>query len=524
MSKSVSDLLHRFIKALTPAEKRYFKLFASRHTIGDKNEYLRLFESIDKMKEYDDELLRKTFKKLKARNSLAIAKNRLYETILKSLDAFYSESSVDVQLRSLLHSAEILYRKSLYEESKKMLLKARRIAERTDRHTILIDISKWDKKLIEKDGYTTISEDEISKIAAEDNIYIQKSANYNEFWELKSKLFFLLNRQGKVRDEKEVTQFKELIDNTLLKKEENALSFESKYLYYHIYSAYYFGTGAYKESHLWLSKQLAIIESNPSFIKEEPNKYFAVLSNLIYLCSRLSKTKEIQELSNKLHNIHEHIDGKLNEDLSIKIFSTLYSTELSLYLQQGEYEKAALLIPEIEEGLKKYEGKLNKVREAFFVFNISILHFVKAEYNKALFWINRLLNDQELDANQEIYAFARIFDLVIHLEIGNNDLIPYTLKSVQRYLTSRKRMYRFETLMLDFVKKLSKANSNKETIIIYKELQSLLEGLKNDPFERMAFEYFDFTAWVDAKISNTTFDEVIKKRIELRKGFDGLMG
>jgi hypothetical protein len=85
-------------------------------------------------------------------------------------------------------------------------------------------------------------------------------------------------------------------------------------------------------------------------------------------------------------------------------------------------------------------------------------------------------------------------------------------------------MYRFETLMLDFVKKLSKANSNKETLVIYKELQSLLEGLKNDPFERMAFEYFDFTAWVDAKISNTTFDEVIKKRIEIRKGYDGLMG
>jgi len=161
MSKTTSDLVFRFIKSLTSAEKRYFKLFAGRHVIGNKNEYLKLFEAFDKQEVYNETLVKKSFRQLKARNSFAIAKNRLYESILKSLDAFHSESSVDVQLRSQLHYTEILFKKSLYDECRKMLLKARKLATKYEKHTVIYDTYQWEKKLIEKDGYATTSEDEI---------------------------------------------------------------------------------------------------------------------------------------------------------------------------------------------------------------------------------------------------------------------------------------------------------------------------------------------------------------------------
>ncbi len=512
MSKPVSDILFRFIKTLTPAEKRYFKLYAARHTIGEKNEYLRLFESIDKLTVYDEEELKKAFRKLKARNSLAIAKNRLYETILKSLDSYHAESSVDVELRSLLHYAEILNKKSLYDECSKMLQRARKLAQRHERYAVLIDIGKWEKRIIEKDGYATVDEDGIAAILDQDHQLLQKLNNYQEFWNLKSQLFFLLNRHGKVRDQQEVIQFKTLIDNTLLKSEDKALSFESRYLYFHIYSAYYFGIGDYKQSYSWLRKHLALMEANGDFILEETNKYFATLSNLIYLCTQLGKRGEINALLQKLHNIPTLLGKRLTEDLAIKLFSTTYSTELSLSLQTGEYEKAYLLIPEIEAGLKKYKKKINKVREAFFLFNVSVLHFVMGDFTQSLSWINRLLNDSELDASQEIYAFAKIFDLIVHLEMGNNDLIPYTLKSVSRYLDKRKRMFRFETVFLEFIRKISKANTKQEIESSYLHLREELKLLEADPFEKSVFEYFDFNAWVESKLQHTSVADIVRKK------------
>src|SRR6185295_10831635 len=128
MSKPTSDHLFRLIKTLTKAEKRYFKLFASRHTIGEKNDTLILFEAIDAQEVYDEKKLMHFFKQPTFQNRPAIAKARLYETVLQSLDAYHADSSVDVEIRKLLHYTEILFKKSLYDESYKMLAKAKRLA------------------------------------------------------------------------------------------------------------------------------------------------------------------------------------------------------------------------------------------------------------------------------------------------------------------------------------------------------------------------------------------------------------
>src|SRR2546423_12681940 len=126
MSKHSSDQLFRLIKSLTKSEKRYFKLFASRHTIGEKNDYVVLFEAIDSQEEYDEKKLMKNFKHA-FQSPSAIAKARLYEIILRSLDAYHANSSIDVEIRKLLHYSEILFKKSLYKDSDKALSKAKRL-------------------------------------------------------------------------------------------------------------------------------------------------------------------------------------------------------------------------------------------------------------------------------------------------------------------------------------------------------------------------------------------------------------
>ena len=517
MSKTASDLVFRFIKSLSPPEKRYFKLFASRHTIGNKNEYLRMFEAVDRMQQYDDILLRKTFKKLKAKNSFAIAKNRLYETILRSLDSFHSESSVDVQLRSFLHYAEILFKKSLYDECAKMLNRAKKISVKYEKHSVLMDIYKWQKKLLEKDGYSTVNDNDLKRLLEEDLITLEKINNYCEFWYIKSRLILMLNRYGKVREVKELENFKTIIDNVLMKSENKALSYETRYLYYHIYSAYYFGIGDYRNSYSYMDKHLELIESNAEMIQDEPNKYFAVLSNMIYLCSQLNKQKEIPLWLQKLRNISTVVGKKMTEDLAIKLFSTSMSAELSLYIQSGRFKEALNLVEPIETGLKKFRGAMSKVREAYFFFNIAVVYFALGDFTKSLHWLNRLLNDTHLDANQDIHAFARILDLVVHLEMGNKELIPYTLRSVQRYLDIRKRMFRFETVFLDFIKKIARARSEEDKQISYIELQEELKHIAEDAYEKQVFEQFDFQSWVESKIRNVPFADVVREKLKKLK-------
>src|SRR6185369_14936361 len=120
----------------------------------------------------------------------------------------------------------------------------------------------------------------------------------------------------------------------------------------------------------------------------------AVLSNMIYLCTQLRKFNEVAFYLARLKSIPELMERGMTEDMEIKLFSSAYSAELSLYIQTGEFEKALQIIPVIENGMKKFT--INKVRESFFNFNISIVYFATGNYSMALKWINKLINDNSI--------------------------------------------------------------------------------------------------------------------------------
>ena len=60
-----SEQLFILIKSLSPEEKRQFKLFSSKYQRTKGNNYVRLFDAVDKLSQYDEDQLRKKFKKEK---------------------------------------------------------------------------------------------------------------------------------------------------------------------------------------------------------------------------------------------------------------------------------------------------------------------------------------------------------------------------------------------------------------------------------------------------------------------------
>jgi hypothetical protein len=113
---------------------------------------------------------------------------------LDSLDAFHANSSIDAQLKKDLHCAEILYKKTLYDQCAKLLLSAKRTATRFERHSSLLEISLWEKRLIETENYAGKSSEDILSILKEDSITSEKIKNFNEYWNIKSRFFFLIKK------------------------------------------------------------------------------------------------------------------------------------------------------------------------------------------------------------------------------------------------------------------------------------------------------------------------------------------
>jgi tetratricopeptide (TPR) repeat protein len=506
MSNTISDNLHRLIKSLTKPEKRYFKVFSSRHIIGDENNYEILFDAIDRQEEYDEDKLLKKFKDKAFVQRFSITKNRLYGAILKSLDSFHSNSSVEAQLHRQIHAAEILYNKSLYDQSLKLLHSARKTAQKHEMLTALVEISRWEKRIMEKDNYEHLSSsEELNEILEQDSQVVQALQLSNELWSLKSKLFFQLYREGKARSAEELQEF----EGALNLLEPKASSTEHFYLIHHIRSAYHFGKSQYAECLVHLEKNIELIETNAERFDDEPTVYLSVLSNAIHVSMRVGTWERAFELLRRMRSFASVLATKGNEDIDMRTFHLLHSTELSLFTQSGEFEKALDYLPAIESAIKQHDEHISSVRRAYYYFNIAVIYFGLERYHDSLKWLNKLLNRVDIDKSKDIHCMAQILNLVVHLQLGNTDLLPYTMRSTQRFLETRNKVYQFENVMLDFVNELLKKRQSKSSRELHEELASKLEALKQDAFEKTVFEYFDFLAWARSKVSSKTYRELL---------------
>lgn len=510
MSKTASPALFDLIHNMSKSEKRYFKIHASRHTIGQQNKYVQLFDFIEQQNEFDEDEIYIKFKGESFLNKFSITKNRLYDHIMKALASYHSNSSVEASIYKLLHGAEILYDKGLYDHAERQLKSAKRLSKKHGKSALLLKIEGKLNEIVETQGYTKISLEELETQEEELNQILISEEYYNKLWLLKSKLFSIMHHQGKSRSKEDTDTFKVLLNSYKKLKSPKKMSFNAQYLSTHFESAYHFATLNQDECLKSLYKNLKLFQKEHAQIKSVPHKYLSVLTNIIHLELAGGNTKNIYSLLGELNTFKTKYKIASNEDLDIKLFSSIKSTNLMVYIHQAEFEKAVSMEERIIEGFNQFESGITSSRKAYLSFNLAIAFFGVEEFNKSLKWINAILNDSDLDENEDIVAFAHIVGLIIHYELNNSSYLPYALKSTLRFLQKRKRSYSFETLFLKNLKKVINTDDPFKSEQLLQNVADQLDEIANDPFQSVAFEYFDFRSWLISKIKNKRF-QVVKR-------------
>ena len=510
MSNKASSHLFELIKSLNKSEKRYFKLFSSRHTIGEENGYIRLFDFIDRMDSYQEDLIFMHFKGQALLNKFSITKARLYENILKSLDTFYASTSLDAQLYRLIHSAEILYNKGLYKQAEKVLISAGKKAEKHERLNLLLEIKQKQKRLIENELYREIDSAQIDELFEDEKRIITEIELDHTLWHTKSLLFHSLNSNGKIRNVNDAKKLKNLVDK-ISEMEIGKSATRVKYLYHHIHSAYYFSVNDLQKSFNYLEQNLVIVKSNEVFLSSQPNILFSLLTNCVYISTKLGKYDVARQRLLELKALRTVENEESNIDLDIKYFSSVCSLELYLLIEQGSFDKAENLVEKIEEAYHLYGDNISVPRKAYIDFKVGVVYMSLGEYSKALVWINKILNEARIDQKEDIYCFARLLSLILHFELGNSTLLPYSINAARRGMRLRQNIYRSEEVFLKALGQISRMENVFDLQEILVPFEQELQDLKNNPDETVVFEYFDFLSWVRSKIVQKSFADVSSK-------------
>jgi hypothetical protein len=513
MSSKVSDFLHELISSLTKSEKRYFKLLSSRHTIGEENNYILLFDFIDKQDTYDENELKEHFKGESFLNKLSITKKRLYDHILNALDNFHSQSNIEAQIFKMIHSAEILSQKSLYAHAKKTLISAEKQAEKHELTNILIHIRTKYKALLEKNNYIDIQEKQLSEILFQDEYLQDKSRDESTLWNIKSQLFQHMAHHGIARTDQEKSEYIFIFNKLDKLPIIEDPSSESIYLRNHIKSAFYFSTQDLANSFEALKENLHLFKTRDKLIKAHPDRYLSILTNLVYTAEQLSQLEKAGEYFTELKQLEESFASTNQDlDLQIKLFSAVSSIELSIMTQKGNYLESRQIVNKIESGIDTFNGSIPSIRKAYLWFKIATIQLANQEPQLAIKTLRKILNDSELDKKEDIVSFAHLLELFIYIELGDLEYLSHASRSTKRFLTSRNRLFTFEQELLNFVTKYASTKNKFDRIERWENLHKSLAELTKDPYQASGLEYFDFLTWAESKINNSSFIELSRNK------------
>lgn len=507
-----TDDLHRLIRSLSKAEKRYFKLYASRYDTGEKNNYLKLFDAIEAQEEYAEELIKKLFGGEKFVKHLPSEKNYLYNLILDSLHLFHGEEAIEYKLKKRIHHASILFSRGLPDQSIRLLKKAKETALQQELYHVILEILQLEKQIITRNYYAGVTEEALEKIFEEEKQCISFVSEANEYWHLFSRFYRFHYRKGSSRELNEWSGMQEIIAHPLLADFSKARTLQTQLDFLHIHALYHFMAGEPAEALKYNRRYLDLLESRPDKIKYFSKRYMATLNNYLMDSLGLRKYDEVEKGIEKLRALPQQYPFYNARQIPADIFRLSSILELNVIIKVGNFITGLKKAQDIAKGLETYSGQIVKHNVLTIYYLLAYVHFGAEKYTDAIKWLSKIINDPEDTVLQDVQAFARIFALINHYELRNYDLLDYLYPSVTRYLTKRNKVFKAEGILLKYLKKLSgSAGSPRESVVIFKKLYAELLPLASDPMEQKAFEYFDLLAWVDSKIRLKPFREVVSE-------------
>jgi len=243
-------------------------------------------------------------------------------------------------------------------------------------------------------------------------------------------------------------------------------------------------------------------KAHPDMIKHKPRLYLIQLSNYLN-CAIAAKiyddietiVQEIRDLP--LQSFKDKAERFQNEKNHL----------LRYYINTRQYGKAEVLIPEIRKGLETYGSKINEARLITICYHALILNFFLEKHTECIEWIDLILNNERTTPRTEVKQAVRIFEIVIHYEMGNQRVINSLYDATYKKLQRNKALRHFEKQVLRHFKKLAQNTDEDKNHQLLQEFMNELEPINNTrPIPAGCEEIY---LWLKSKLENRPLRDLL---------------
>ncbi|WP_347922837.1 hypothetical protein [Pontimicrobium sp. SW4] len=512
MTKEQKDNLFVLVKSLSKSEKRQFKLYVGRLGVNEDSKFLLLFNVLDKMAGYDEQIILK--KGIVKKQQLSNLKAHLYKQILISLRLNPLHQNIRVQIREQLDFATILYHKGLYKQSLKILDKAKTLALNYEEKNIAYEVLELEK-IIESQYITrSISSraDELTIQAKElnrQNLLTSKLSN------LSLQLYGLFLKTGYVKNDEEYKKVTKYFNDRLPKFTIKELGFREKLWLYKSYLWYSFLTQDFLACYKYSKKWVDLFYENPSMIKLNPVFFLKGNQYLLEALFFIRHYNKFKDTLDNLETITKEKDFPKDDNVESLIFLYVYANKFNLHFMEGSFHEGLPLVNEVLAGIKKHKSRIDEHHIMVFYYKIASLYFSIGKHKKSIEFLDKIISNKSLSMREDLLCFSRILNLVAHYEAGLDYNLDTLIRSTYKFLIRMEDLYEVQKEMIKFLRSLGDIYPHQirgEFIKLHKKLKTY----EDHPYESRAFLYLDVISWLESKIENKSVDLIIREKFKAK--------
>lgn len=509
MPNHFSDTLFLLVHSLEKSEKRHFKLYIKRSSAKEDLKIIRLFDAIDKLSEYDEKQLLKTLSDI-TKPQLSNLKTHLYKQLLASLRLLKTNDNIDLKLSEQLDNARLLYNKGLKIQSLHILEKAKELAKANQKMNFLVQAISLEKK-IETLHITRSTLEKTEKMTEE---ALEISGHIDRVTRL-SNLALLLYRwyvkNGHARNKEDEKDIRAFFKSSLPEDPGAINGFYEKLYLYQSYSWYAFIRQDFLMYYRYSQKWIDLFAENEVMIAVETGHYIKGMHTLLNAHFDLRNYKQFEITLRQFEDFEKTPIAQQHDNFRTHTSIYINGARINMFLIKGEFTKGLAIIPEVEAKLNDYSIFVDSHRIMVFNYKIASLYFGAGNYNKAIDYLHKIMNDNQPGLRNDLQCYARLMHLLCHYEIGNEEILDSLIKSVYRFMARMKTLTVIEEEIFSFLRHSFKLNSRQ----LQPELKEFLQKIKhleNNRFETRSFAYLDIISWVESKVYELPMEEVIHKK------------
>ena len=508
MPNRPTDILFQLIKSLEKAEKRHFKLYIKRSSGNAELKIIRLFDIIDKLKDFDDGILIKKMGDV-TRPQLGNLKAHLYKQILASLRLLKSSDSIDLQLNEQFDYAHILYKKGLFLQSLRILDRAKEIAKANQKFNFLPQIISLEKR-IEGLHITRSMQNRAEQLTAEANAVSRHIDNVARLSNLALQLYSWYIQHGHARNEDDEKDIKAFMKDHLPKDAWQQTGFYERLYLYQSFCWYAFIRQDFLQYYRYTKKWVDLFEEQPLMVRVETGHYIKGIHNLLNAHFDLRNYNGFENTLKQFEKFSQTERVKEHDNFRIQAFIYINIARINQHFMMGTFKEGLKLVPVIEKKMEEYHLFVDQHRILVLNYKIAMLYFGSGDYNTCLDYLQKIIHEKT-DLRYDLQCYARVVHLLAHYELGNDMLMESLSKSVYRFMAKMANLTVVEEAMFKFLRQSIPLSPRQLKPEFEKFLQSI-KHLEKNRFETRAFAYLDIISWVESKVFGKPMSDIIHEK------------